>query len=149
MPAIHGDKGNIRILENGEVKDLFTINQWEYSEKAQAEERHYAGEQYPALRKQAMGWQGRISLDVVNAELDFLIQRINDAELAGVNVPDTVLALIQEYDQRDLGAGKPPAVTFVFSDLVLIYDSHSGAGKPDLIQKSFSFSASRMRVESL
>ena len=149
MAAIHGDKGTIRLIENGQVVRITTVINWEASEDANAEKRNYAGERYPSTRKNVMGWRGRLALDVVNAEPDFLIQRINDAEDNGVAVPQVVLALIEEYDSRDRQAGQPDATTHIFSDVILIYDSHSGAGKPELIQKSLSFEASRKRVEAL
>ena len=149
MPAIHGDKGTLRFIENGQVKDIVTVTSWDASEDANVEKRHYAGEQYPHTRKNVMGWRGRVQTDVVNAEIDKLIQRINDAEDSGVNVPQIVLALVERFDSRDFGSGQPQAVTHIFSDVSLIYESHSGAGKPDLIQKSITFEAARKRVEDL
>ena len=149
MAAIHGNRGNLRILENGAVSRSFKVTQWSVSENATIENRHYAGEQYPVTRKNVVGWRGRITCDVTSAELDFLIQRLNDAEDAGVNVPQFVLALVEQYDSRDVGAGQPAVVTHIFSDVLFVYDDHSGAGKPDLIQKSLSFEAARKRVEEL
>ena len=149
MAAIHGDKGAIRIIENGAIVSIFQVTEWSANEDANAEKRHYAGERYPHTRKNVMGWRGRVALDVTNAELDFLIQRINDAEDAGVNVPAVVIALIEQYDSRDIGAGQPTGTTHIFSDVLMIYDEHSGAGKPDLIRKSFSFESARKRVEAL
>ena len=146
MPAIHGDKGVVRIIENGQVIALTKVTQWEASEDASAERRHYAGDKYPSTRKNVMGWRGRLTFDVVNPELPFLIQRINDAEDAGVNVPAITLVLVERYDARDSRAGSPAGTSHIFSDVVLIFDSHSGAGKPDLIQQSCSFDASRKRV---
>ena len=149
MPAIHGDKGTIRVIEDGAVVNIIEVNEWNASEDANAEKRHYAGQRYPKTRKNVMGWRGRISIDVTNPNLDFLIQRINDAEDQGVNVPSVVIALVEQYDSRDIGAGGVAGTVHIFSDTVLIYDDHSGAGKPDLIRKSFSFEAARKRVENL
>ena len=149
MPAIHGDKGTVRVIEDGAVVQIVEVTEWSASEDANAEKRHYAGQTYPKTRKNVMGWRGRIAIDVTNPNLDFLIQRINDAEDQGVNVPNVVIALIEQYDSRDIGAGQPAAVTHIFSDTIIIYDEHSGAGKPDLIRKSFSFESARKRVESL
>ena len=149
MPAIHGDKATARIIVNGEVKNILTVTSWDASEDANVEKRHYAGEQYPHTRKNVMGWRGRLQTDVVNAETDKLIQQINDAEDSGVNVPQVVLAIVERYDSRDIGSGQPQGVTHIFSDVSLIYESHSGAGKPDLVQKSITFEAARKRVEDL
>ena len=149
MAAIHGDKGTIRIIENGAVVEIVEITEWSASEDANSEKRHYAGQRYPKTRKNVMGWRGRVAIDVTNPNLDFLIQRINDAEDQGVNVPAIVIALIEQYDSRDIGAGQATATTHIFSDTIMIYDEHSGAGKPDLIRKSFSFESARKRVESL
>ena len=149
MAAIHGDKGTLRIIENGAVVRIFEVTDWSVSEDSNVEKRHYAGEKTPRTRKNVMGWRGRVTLDVVSAELDLFVQRINDAEDLGVGVPQVAIALVEQYDDRDRLAGQPDAVTHIFSDVVVIYDEHRGGGKPDLMQKSFSFEAARKRTEAL
>lgn len=149
MAAIYGDRGSIRVIENGQVPRLIACTSWSANEDASVNKRFYAGERYPDTTKGIMGWRGRLVYDVVNAEIDFLIQRINDAEAAGVNVPQIVLALVESYQDRDRQAGQPAATLHTFSGVTLIYDEHSGAGKTDLLQKSISFESSQKRVEAL
>ena len=143
--AIFGDRGTLRVLENGQVKNLYTVINWSFREDAQENVRNYAGEAFSHKRKVIMGWTGRITLDVVNAELDLLIQRINDASHAGVNVPEITLALVERYGQNN----EAPDTAHIFSGCILIYDEHSGGGQPDLVQKSFTVSAARKRTEPL
>ena len=145
MPAIRGDKVNVRILENGEVVGLYSVVQWSARQDANVEERHYPGQTEPESRKLPMGWSGRMVLDVKNANLDFLIQRIDDASDAGVQVPQVTIAIVEEYNDVDNAS----STTHVFSGCQLVYEDHTGGGKPDLIQKSFSFKAQRKRVENV
>ena len=143
MAALHGDKAKVRILENGNVVQVFTVLNWSVREDANVEKRHYAGEAWSKPRKNFMGVSGRLNLDVVNPELFLLIQRINDAGDSGVNVPQIVIAIITNYEDADGGG----ATTTICTGCQLILEDYSGAGKPDLLQQAISFGAERVRVE--
>ena len=144
--SIRGDKGHLRILENGSIVNVFTITRFSAREDSQMHESYYLGQKDPETDKNQMGWSGSINTEVKNAELDLLIQRINDAHANGVAPPQVVLVLVEEFPPQPGNIG-PSRASHIFTDTQLIYEDHSVAGVQEKVVKSLSFKARRKRVE--
>ena len=142
MPAsIHGDKSQLRILEDGQTVDFFTITSFDAREDSQAGKSYYVGEKDPETFKNIMGWSGQLNGEVKSPAIDYLIQRQNDAYRAGVNVPNITIVLVHSYENGS-------ASTDVFLGVTMNYDSIRIGGVNEKTTKSISFEAKSKRVDA-
>lgn len=138
--SIRGDKGHVRILKNGEIVSWFELTSFDVQEDSQNTESYYVGRKKPETDKNQMGWSGSMAGEVKNAEVDLLIQEINDALNAGVQPPQINLVLVEEYPDGG------NASTHVFTDVQLVYASRHQGGVQEKITKSLNFRAADKRT---
>ena len=139
--SIRGNRGHLRIIEDGQAVELYEITQFSFREDAQSRKSHYVGQNDPETDKLLDGWSGQLALEVKTGLVDELMQRFNDASDAGVTVPTIVLMLYVEYPNLTSG-------TYVFSGVTIMYDGYQQSGSQEKITKTISFIASNMRYRA-
>lgn len=138
--SIRGEKGLVRILKNGEIVSWFELTGFDCQEDSQTTESYYIGRKKPETDKFQMGWSGTLTGEVKNAEIDLLVQEINDALNSGVQPPQISIVLVEQYPDTQSSS------THVFTDVQIVYANRRQSGVQEKISKTINFRAADKRV---
>jgi len=138
-PTIRGHKGQFKIFENGELKNIVDITSVEINQDSTMQRSFFVGRPVPEGDQTQEGWSGSIDLEVRNAIVEDFIDALVTNNLNGIGVSDYAFTSTEEYSD---GTRR----TYVYSDAQFKF-SRSASGLTEKITRSLEFQASfRIRL---
>ena len=134
MSSIKGDRGRLKVFENGKDLQILSITGFEVTEDSQFLKSNYVGKSVPETDKTFDGYSGSIDTEVKSAVQDLLIDRINSAIKRGIGMPRIALVLSEDYPD---GTSK----SYIYTNVQLKL-SRSQKGGTEKVTKRFEFNAS-------
>lgn len=138
-PTIRGHKGQFKIFENGELKNIVDITSVEINQDSTFQRSFFVGRPVPEGDQTQEGWSGSIDMEVRNAIVEDFVDALVTNNLNGIGVSDYAFTSTEEYSD---GTRR----TYVYSDVQWKY-SKSASGLTEKMTKSLEFQASfRIRI---
>lgn len=133
-PTIRGHQGIVKAFVDGEEQVIDSITRFSMNQDASPTRQFFVGNPYPEGDTSYEGWSGTIDLQVRNAVVDDLIDRIVDANHRGLAVPDVSILLTERYTDGT-------SATWAFFDVQLRM-SRDQSGLQEKITKRLDVQAS-------
>lgn len=96
-PSIRGHQNQLRLYENGELKEIFTITRASVSQESSFTRSFYVGARFPEGDQSLDGWTGEIEMEVKGPEIDEFMDALQANNLAGIGVSDYALVISENY----------------------------------------------------
>jgi len=96
-PSIRGHKGQFKIFESGDLKNIVDITSVDVSQESSFSKTFYIGRPLPEGDQSIEGWSGSIEMEVKDAEVDEFIDALVTNNLNGIGVSDYTFLTTEEY----------------------------------------------------
>ena len=133
-PTIRGNRGQFKIFENGELKNIVDITSVEVNQDSSFIWSIFVGRPVPEGDQAIEGWSGSISLEVRNSEVEDFIDGLVTNNLNGIGVSDYTFLTTELY-------GDGPTRSYVYVDVQCRF-SRSQSGLTEKITRRLEFQAS-------
>ena len=134
--SIRGDKGQVRVLENGGLVGVYEFTGFSANEDQSVLKSYYVGQTEPEIDKSVMGYSGSFTIEVKNDTMERLIFRQNEAIKNNNNRPNISIVVVKEYG----GNGASPSST-LYKQCVLNLENENFANLSEKSTIGISFTA--------